>query len=90
MKVVKVTAKGQVTIPAEIRAAVGIDEDSYLNVSTEGDEIRFRRIVPTRALAGDDPIWGLVGTGASGRTDVSREHDRELAEAEVRGWRESS
>ena len=32
MKVVKVTSKGQVTIPVEVRAALGIDKDSYLEV----------------------------------------------------------
>jgi transcriptional pleiotropic regulator of transition state genes len=90
MKAVKVTSKGQITIPIELREALGIDEGSYLEV-LEGDrEIRLRRIVPDRPLDDDDPIWDLIGAGDSGRADVSADHDRHLAEAEVDRWRESS
>jgi transcriptional pleiotropic regulator of transition state genes len=90
MKAVKVTSKGQITIPIELREALGIDEGSYLEV-LEGDrEIRLRRIVPDRPLDDDDPIWDLIGAGDSGRADVSADHDRHLADAEVDRWRESS
>ena len=90
MKVVKVTSKGQVTIPSEVRTALGIDEGSYLEVTEEGEEIRLRKVVPARPLSGDDPIWGLLGAGESGRDDVAAEHDRHLAEGEIERWRESS
>ena len=90
MKVVKVTSKGQVTIPVEVRLALGIDEDTYLEVSDDGDEIRLRKIVPARPLGSDDPIWTLVGAGESGLGDVASEHDRHLAAAEIERWRESS
>ena len=90
MKVVKVTAKGQVTIPIEVRAALGIDQDSYLEVVANGDEIRLRRIRSVTPLSGDDPIWGLVGAGESGSPDVAEEHDRHGAEGELQRWRESS
>jgi transcriptional pleiotropic regulator of transition state genes len=90
MKAVKVTSKGQITIPIELREALGIDEGSYLEV-LEGDrEIRLRRIVPDRPLDDDDPIWDLIGAGDSGRADVSADHDRHLADAEVDRWSESS
>ncbi len=90
MKVVKVTAKGQVTIPVEVRRALGIDEDTYLEVSKDGNVIQLRKIVPARPLSGDDPIWNLIGAGESGHTDVAAEHDRYLAEGEIKRWRESS
>ncbi len=90
MKVVKATSKGQVTIPVEIRAALGIDEDSYLEVSADGDEVRMRRIVAAAPLAADDPIWSLVGAGESGEHDVAADHDRHLAEGELARWRGSS
>ena len=67
-----------------------IDEGSYLEVSEEGEEIRLRKVVPARPLSGDDPIWGLLGAGESGRDDVAAEHDRHLAEGEIERWRESS
>ncbi len=90
MKVIKVTSKGQVTIPSEVRASLGIDEGTYLEVSEEGEEIRLRKLVPARPLSGDDPIWSLVGAGQSGLEDVSEEHDRYIADGEIERWRESS
>ena len=90
MKSVKVTSKGQVTIPIEIRTALGIDQDTYLEVSESEHEIRLRKIVPARPLGREDPIWGLVGAGESGHADVATAHDRHLADAEIARWRESS
>jgi AbrB family looped-hinge helix DNA binding protein len=90
MKVVKVTSKGQVTIPVEVRAALGIDEDTHLEVSEDGDAIRLRKLVHARPLGGDDPIWGLIGVGRSRHRDAAEGHDRHLAEGEVERWRESS
>ena len=83
MKVVKVTSKGRVTIPSEVRDALGIEEGTYLEVSEDGGEILLRKVVPARPLSGDDPIWGLVGAGESGRKDVARDHDRHLADGEM-------
>ena len=90
MKVVKVTSKGQVTIPVDVRTALGIDEGTYLEVSEEGNEIRLRKVVPMRPLSEDDPIWDLIGAGSSGHTDIGEQHDRHLAEGEIGRWRESS
>ena len=55
MKPVKVTSKGQITIPVEIRTSLGIDERTYLEVSEVDDEIRLRKLARTRAL-GDDLV----------------------------------
>ena len=90
MKAIKVTSKGQVTIPIEIRAALGIDDDTYLEVSEHDQEIRLRKLVPTRPLGEDDPIWRLVGAGNSGVGDAAAHHDRHLADGEIARWRESS
>ena len=90
MKAVKVTSKGQITIPVGIRLALGIDDQCYLEVSEDGEEIRLRKIVPTRPLGGDDPIWNLVGAGEGGQRDVSAEHDRHMANGELERWRGSS
>lgn len=90
MKAVKVTSKGQITIPVEIRVALGIDDDSYLEVSEQDDEIRLRKIIRARPLSAGDPIWDLIGRGDSGRRDVSADHDRHLADGEMKRWRESS
>lgn len=90
MKAVKVTSKGQITIPIEIRQALGIDDRSYLEVSENGEEIRLRKVVPARPLAGDDPIWELIGAAESGLRDVSANHDRHLADGERKRWGGSS
>jgi AbrB family looped-hinge helix DNA binding protein len=42
--VVKVTSKGQLTLPAEIRKDLNIDEDDYLYVTEAGDLILMKRI----------------------------------------------
>ncbi|MEX2273269.1 MAG: AbrB/MazE/SpoVT family DNA-binding domain-containing protein [Vicinamibacterales bacterium] len=90
MKAIKVTSKGQITIPVEIRLAFGIDAQSYLEVSEDGKEIRLRKILRPRPLGSDDPIWTLIGAGHSGLRNVSSEHDRHLADGEINRWRESS
>ena len=90
MKVVKVTSKGQVTIPKEVRKALGVADDSYLEVRVVGEEVRLRKLVPTRPLGEDDPIWELVGSASGDKDDVSVDHDKYLAEGEVNRWRKSS
>jgi AbrB family looped-hinge helix DNA binding protein len=89
MKVVKVNSRGQITIPHAAREALGIGEDSYLEVHTAGDEIRLRKVVSVRPLSNDDPIWRLIGAAAGGVADVGENHDRFSADAEIAGWRAS-
>ncbi|ASI98854.1 AbrB/MazE/SpoVT family DNA-binding domain-containing protein [Thermococcus celer] len=43
MPVTKVTRNYQITIPAEIRKALGIKEGEYLTVELKGDAIVLRR-----------------------------------------------
>ena len=90
MKAIKVTSKGQITLPIEIRTELGIDEGTYLEVSEHDREIRLRKLMPAKPLDAGDPIWTLLGAGRSGRRDVSTDHDRHLADAEIARWRGSS
>ena len=85
-EVVRVTSKGQVTIPVSVRRALGIAGGDVLAVTVDGDEIRVRKIEVTRPLDDSDPIWRLIGSGESGEKDISENHDRHLAEAEVKRW----
>lgn len=89
MRVVKVTSKGQVTIPIELRSALGIGDATYLEVIEVDGELRMRKIGGVRPLGGDDPIWELVGAARSGHDDVAEAHDRHLADGELARWRES-
>lgn len=45
-KVIKVTSKGQVTLPSEIREKLGINEDSYMAVEEIGDYIILKKVGP--------------------------------------------
>ena len=90
MAVVKVTSKGQVTIPIEARRQLGIDKDTYLDVTVDGESVRMSKHRKIRPLSDDDPIWELVGAGSSGITDISDRHDDYLAEGEIDSWRTSS
>ncbi len=85
-EVVRVTSKGQMTIPIGIRRTLGISSGDSLAVSVDGNEIRLRRVEMARPLESTDPIWRLIGVGESGETDVSRDHDRHLASGEVKRW----
>ncbi len=38
-----ITRKGQVTIPAEMRKALGLDEGDKVEISLEDDAVRLRR-----------------------------------------------
>lgn len=89
MPVIKVTSKGQVTIPIEARKRLGITDDTYLDATIEGDSLRLRKRQNIRPLSDEDPIWDLIGAGHDEATDVSVRHDHYLAEGEIRRWRSS-
>lgn len=42
-EVVKVTSKGQITLPISIRKAIGISDDSYLLVEQIGDYVLMKK-----------------------------------------------
>ena len=43
-KVIKVTSKGQITLPSEIRKEMDIDKDNYIAVDSIGDYIILKKI----------------------------------------------
>ncbi len=89
MAVVKVTEKGQITLPIEFRRKLGITKDDHLSVEREGECLKLRRISEIDPLAPDDPIWSLIGRGSGGKKDVSRRHDHYLSEGETKRWLKS-
>lgn len=74
------------TIPISVRRTLGISAGDVLTVSVDGNEIRMRRVEVIRPLDEADPIWRLIGIGESGDPSVSANHDRHLADAEVKRW----
>jgi len=87
---VRLTSKGQMTLPVEIRRRLGLKEGDYLAVSVEGKTVCLRKVELISPLSPEDPMWELVGMGESGYEDVSSAHDRHLAEAEIARWHGSS
>ena len=89
MAIVKVTEKGQITLPIELRRKLGITKDDFLVVEGEGEYLRLHKLSRAKALSTEDPIWSMIGEGSSGKRDVSARHDSYLAEGERRRWRKS-
>ena len=89
MAIVKVTEKGQVTLPIDLRRKLHITKDDYLVVEAEGEYLKLHKVAATKALGPEDPIWTLIGKVSSGTKDVSAQHDRYLAEGERKRWRKS-
>lgn len=88
MEVVRVTSKGQLTLPANIRKKLGIRQGDWLAVNLDGNEVRLRRLEEVSPLSDHDPIWQLAGKGCSGLADVAEKHDTYLAEGETARWKE--
>mgnify|MGYP000035337009 FL=1 len=85
-EITRVTSKGQMTIPVEIRRALGIGKGDHILVTVEGNEIRLRKLEAFRPLDDADPIWKLIGAGESGDSDVSERHNHYLAAEEIKRW----
>lgn len=86
-QLVRLTSKGQMTIPQNIRESLGLKAGDYLAVSVAEDEIRIKKVQPVKPLSEEDPIWKLVGAGNSGLKDVAVRHDHYLAEGELERWK---
>jgi len=67
-EIIKVTSKGQITIPAKIRRALSLDRDSYLYV-TRAEGLLVMRKVDDLSL---DEISAVLGVVA-GERGVTRE-----------------
>lgn len=79
MTIVKVTKRGQIILPVDLRKKLGITENGYLVVEVEGEYLRLKKLSPETPLGPDDPIWSLIGKGSSGSKDVSVRHDHYLS-----------
>ena len=86
MPIVKVTEKGQITLPVDLRRKLGITKDDYLVVEGEGEYLTLHKVSRAKALSAEDPIWKLIGQGSSGKRDVAARHDYYLAKGERKRW----
>lgn len=79
MTTVKVTKRGQIILPVDLRKKLGITENDYLVVEVDGYYLRLKKLSPKTSLGPEDPIWDLIGKGSSGRRDISVRHDHYLS-----------
>lgn len=86
MTIVRVTQKGRVTLPIDLRRKLRIGKDDYLSVEAEGEVLKLRKVRERKLLGSNDPIWDFVGKGSSGTKDGSTDHDRYIAEGERQRW----
>ncbi len=86
-EIMRVSSKGQLTIPVSIRKELNIREGDYLRVNIEKNEIRLKKVDTIEPLSADDSIWKMIGAGESGNGDTSVNHDAYLAREEVKRWK---
>lgn len=80
--IVKISSKGQLTLPAKVRQKLGLTKGSKLYLVLDNDEIRiksFKEKLPILNKKSD--LYSLVGS-FSGPEDLSDKHDQYVAEAE--------
>ncbi len=85
VELVKLTSKGQLTLPKEYRDKLRLDKGSHLSVSVKGDTLLLKKVYELTPLSENDPIWDMVGIFDDRRraATVSMEHDNCLADGEL-------
>lgn len=81
--VVKVTSKGQITLPISIRKAIGISDDSYLLVEQIGDYVLMKK-----AEVRMKEINRILGNEAKKKGITKKDLLRALKEVQKETWAE--
>ena len=79
--VVKVTTKGQITLPIEIRKAIGITDETYLVVEQIGDYVLMKK-----AEVRMKEIQCLLRNDAKQKNITKKELLKALKESEEKVW----
>jgi antitoxin PrlF len=78
--IVKISSKGQLTLPAEIRKKMGLLKGSKLYLVLDNDEIRIKAFKGKLPVLNEkSSIYSLIGS-FSGPEDLSAKHDQYVAE----------
>ncbi len=86
VEIMRVSAKGQLTIPISIRKKMNIREGDYFHILADNGQIRLMKVEPIKPLSDEDPVWKMVGKAESGYKDVSVNHNQYVAEGEFEKW----
>ena len=87
VEVMRVSGKGQLTIPVSVRKKMNIAEGDYMRFLVEDNQIKLIKIEQVKPLSSEDPVWKMVGVAESGYKDVSVNHDVYVAEGESKSWK---
>lgn len=79
-EVVKLTSKGQMTLPVKARKKLGLNKGDHLAVYVENNELVLRKLYPLKQATPQDAIFSLLGQW-EGPADLAEKHDQYLAGA---------
>ncbi|AGL03560.1 AbrB/MazE/SpoVT family DNA-binding domain-containing protein [Desulfoscipio gibsoniae] len=84
-ELVKLTSKGQLTLPKEYRDKLRLEKGSHLSVSVKGDTLMLKKVYEVAPLSENDPIWDMVGIFEDRRRAdaVAMEYDHRVADGEL-------
>lgn len=82
-EIVKVTSKGQLTLPAEMRRSLNLDKDSYLYVERLGNLIVMKKVGELTL----DEISAILQRAADEKGLTKRDLEREVERVRSERWR---
>lgn len=84
-ELVKLTSKGQLTLPKEYRDKLCLEKGSNLAVVVKGETLILKKVYKVAPLSEKDPIWDMVGMFEDryGAVDVSKTHNNHIAKKEL-------
>ena len=82
-KLVRTRRKGQITIPAEFRRRLGVEEHTLLRVTLERDELRLKPVTVRERTQGSPWLRELRDYFAPVRQEAAK---RGYTDEEINGW----
>jgi AbrB family looped-hinge helix DNA binding protein len=80
-RIIRSLRSGQITIPAEFRKRLGIRDDSLLQVSLHGDELRLKPVRVPQTLEGSPWLRELYDFFAPVREEAAAYTEEEVDQA---------
>jgi len=75
-RIVKLSSKGQVVIPKELRNKLGLKAGDYLLIELEGSEVKLRKIEPIEKFRG-------ILKGSAKDSELEEKFEEAMAKGEV-------
>jgi bifunctional DNA-binding transcriptional regulator/antitoxin component of YhaV-PrlF toxin-antitoxin module len=78
LQVIQLRRRGRITLPAEFRSRLGIDEQTLLRITLVGQELRIRPVQVTDATRGSAWAHELYDLFAPVRREAARHSEQEI------------